>query len=229
MPWPSSVRSCPSYLIALGVGQMVGVRFPYERPARHTGEPVWWRYGGKAALMGRGAPAVGARRVVCPPGQHHWISGQQQRSWVICAVCGTPSICKGCEASQGRDVAGLPDVFCTLHANLAAQFARLPLTCAALVQRLVRLVGTAPAALWRYDAAGHLQRALVRRHGYSVEVQLATTHNQWQLIVSVPTQQPPVLLAEGPSSQLAVRHAQPGPWVQAVGAEISWRDTGVNP
>ncbi len=145
-----------------------------------------------------------------------------QLAWVVCLRCGTPGMCKGCLAQQGRPCAGLPDIFCTLHAGDVP--APIPPTYAEVAQRLVHLAGTLPAALWHLDAPGRCAWAVVLWDGYQVQVTHGIHANHWRLVVYRSGQDAPVFLAEGPSDTLVVGCVQPGAWLVDVLAAVTWRD-----
>jgi hypothetical protein len=161
-------------------------------------------------------------RAVCAPEGHLWMRGYRgELAWVLCLRCGTPGVCKVCMQERGALVAGLPDIFCTLHAPSAM---RTPPTYAELARRLVHLAGTLPAASWHRDAVARCERAVVLCDGYQVHITHATFENDWHLLVYVSGQEAPALLAKGRSDALQLSGVQPGGWMKDVLHCITWRD-----
>lgn len=167
---------------------------------------------------------VPAQRGVCPADGHLWMRGYQgELAWVVCLRCGTPGVCKGCLAARGDAVAGLPDIYCTLHA--ASRCDVLP-SAVEVARRLVCLAGTIPSALWHLDRSARCERAVVLREGYQVHVTHATHCNHWRLVVYRSGQDAPVFFAEGRSDALHLGSVQPGVWMTDVLAAVTWRDVG---
>jgi hypothetical protein len=174
-------------------------------------------------------PQAGGTTQVCAPLAHRWLSSGQYLGWLVCAVCGTPAVCKACAALDGTPHPGcLPDVFCARHQRDAARYSTLPVSSGELVGRILHLSGSLPRDAWQRDDSspswGPVSRAFVEIAGLRLAVLSAMTRNFWRVLVyAVPFGESPVLSAEGPSTACQVSSLTPGPWVERLRALVTLR------
>ncbi|MBA3823214.1 MAG: hypothetical protein H0X24_04805 [Ktedonobacterales bacterium] len=158
----------------------------------------------------------------CAPGAHRWVADGRFYSWVVCAHCGAPSICKACEGERGHEVGDLPDVFCPPHTYLADGYRAVALTGPLLGRRVVRLCSTARDYLegWVSCEEGWRLRLVVG----AVEVWLhrGVRRDWWRVVLLHAGRL--VYHAEGPGMALVVRSLVPGRWVTEVQHAETWLD-----
>ncbi|MBA3825813.1 MAG: hypothetical protein H0X24_18175, partial [Ktedonobacterales bacterium] len=98
----------------------------------------------------------------CAAGAHDWVLDGRFYSWLKCAGCGAPAVCKACHG-RGADLPMLPDVFCSTHAPFADDLRTRVLTGPLLGARIISLAQSVRDYLegWLPCAEGRRLRVMV--------------------------------------------------------------------
>ena len=164
----------------------------------------------------------------CLQGQHAWFD-RLIMGHLVCQGCGQVADCLQCLRNAGRDIQGLPPLFCTVHQQ---QGATAPRSWRDVSARLIALARQLPADVWA-DHPSPLLRWRVASFlldGCLIEVVQEVPGDYWRLIVSpavgdVVSSQvypaprdaiAPYFHAAGPAGACRVVVAQPGRWYGAV-------------